>query len=570
MKKEANEVAMFEELDLGAGILVATTVTSESSATSANTVSTAPRSPGGSGDGQNRGGHGDDVGGEGGPGNGDDESGNALFGGSPSVTLFADVQHSSNFAGASGGYVFPIESKTPAPPLMTTDGGGSVGSDDRNNAGSAGSEARPGDDATANALFGGSPSVTLSADVEYSSNFARFPSGYVFPNQTTKTPVPPVQNVGRVPSLSASWTSREHQQQEQRQSGDDEEEEGEEHTVENFHHFLEISSMTTNSCDHVLATTATDRENANESQSHNGPKKAVEEPEDEEYDDCPTEDDVSAETTEGGSTAAPIPWPERLLRSPDHPMADAPSGILLVFDRMLDCIDPGGSRGPKRNHGQRFGMDDECDYEYESIGYETDSVWSVSIDRSRLIREFAGGAEPPLAGAEWLDDGLDCVFPCWKPEGTSDPSHHSRALADAFEAGRKRKWAEREHEEERGCGARPEDRPLRIPPSFGSDSGDGCDGNSNDHDEEEKPFDFPTPEFPPPVWKRAVPAAESGSNQSGSSLSELFDGLVFGPPSDEDRDDDDDDELENILDRNSETESVTEETSTLGYSSGTV
>ena len=96
--------------------------------------------------------------------------------------------------------------------------------------------------------------------------------------------------------------------------------------------------------------------------------------------------------------------------------------------RMLDCIDPGGGLSETP-------LPTNEDY---VCGYETDqsSAWSLSVSQSWLLREFgdlgtaySGSTDDcnlfgsvitpienkkPSSGAEWLDDSLDCIFPCWE------------------------------------------------------------------------------------------------------------------------------------------------------------
>lgn len=351
--------------------------------------------------------------------------------------------------------------------------------------------------------------------------------------------------------------------------------EGLEHTVENFNQFLELSSMT-DSFDHAIIM------------QNNGTRSSKDRAVPAESMDTEEVVTPSKEDWREGAVHKGL-WPERLLKTPD--MADAPSGILLVFDRMLDCIDPGGIRPMAATPKD------------EEYGYETDnsSVWSLSINRSWLLTEFDIGETdlsttslcstsgdslfgrykermPPL-GAEWLDHSLDYIFPCWKePPPMEDVS--IRDLAQAVEVNRKRKW---DCEDDPGA---PVANVVTLELEIEEDddesearlgaSGNDCDRDagavaekvcSNDFGDD--PFEFPPPEFPPPVWKKPDPsvveADASNDNASGSSLSELFEGLVFGTPSDE-KEEGDDDELQQILDGTS----ATEETSTLGYSDGSI
>ena len=346
--------------------------------------------------------------------------------------------------------------------------------------------------------------------------------------------------------------------------------EGQEHTVDNFNQFLELSSMTVNSFDHAGVMGYDGHLSSKDKDAQEDPMGTEEE---------------GKETQNEKDTAGL--WLERLLRSPE--MVDAPSGILLVFDRMLDCIDPEGTR-PEATAPTR-------DEEYV-CGYETDqsSAWSLPMNSSWLLREFedlsttcsstiqdecslAGsgilpiwGASRPPQAAEWLDESLDCIFPCWKEQPACDeealgkqppPSIHD--LANAVEAGRKRKWASEdlaevtyankleleEEGEDRESETEAFDEPVRS-----NSSGD------------DTPFDFPPTDFPPSVWKKqesitveAETVVSDVDNASGSSLSELFEELGFGTPFDEK-----DDELQRILDRTS----ATEETITLSYSDGTI
>lgn len=65
-----------------------------------------------------------------------------------------------------------------------------------------------------------------------------------------------------------------------------------------------------------------------------------------------------------------VVWPETLLRSPDM-MNDVPNGILFVFDRMLDCIDP-NPRNRNKNCSCFADLDDDDD-------------WSLSISHRSIV-----------------------------------------------------------------------------------------------------------------------------------------------------------------------------------------
>jgi len=278
---------------------------------------------------------------------------------------------------------------------------------------------------------------------------------------------------------------------------------------------------------------------------------------------------------------------------------------------MLDCIDP------KSRPEARAPRDDE-DYVCE---YDTDqsSAWSLSVNRSWLLREFgdlsttgsvttddcslSGSGLMPKAPTEWLDESLDCIFPCWKEPPTGeeevelsfrDPDSSILELVEAVEAGRKRKWdlaeeeADLELEEEPSevrYDASGEDRGNETEPTRSSGScEDGVGEDPFDFAAEfpppeippegNSPKDFPSEDFPPAEFPGAdslppgASEAESAPNlgASGSSLSELFEGLVFGTPSDEKDENGEGDELWRLLDSTS----ATEETSTLSYSDGTV
>ena len=362
-------------------------------------------------------------------------------------------------------------------------------------------------------------------------------------------------------------------------------EEGPEHTMETFNRFLEVSSMTADSCDFAVAMG-----------DHGNPSGDIEASN---AIDAEEDQDSVPEYFEESRKASRSLWPERLLRTRD--MANAPSGILLVFDRMLDCIDPGA--GSRSSEATRYDEKQAC-------GYETDqsSVWSLSMNRSWLVREFGDisitgsistddgslGLLPKAAGtspaAEWLDESLDCIFPCWRDDiepSLKRKAIDQKALSKAFEANRKRKLASEREANRKALNVRdPKLEEAVDADEVESKVHHGIDGKdhntietaishpSNDFaDFPDDPFDFPPPEFPLPVWKKQGPGQTSDNdnhikndadNTSGSSLSELFEGLIFGSPSDEKEDDDD--ELQRILDRTS----TTEETSTLSYSDGTI
>lgn len=410
-----------------------------------------------------------------------------------------------------------------------------------------------------------SPPATLEAFStsfsEYTS-FTKAPSGYLYPIKSRTQSEATAAAATIIVASSLKYND-----------------EGQEHTVENFNQFLELSSMTVNSYDHAVVM------------GYNGNLPSKDNDAQEDPMGINEEGLPGREARSGKDIASGGLWPERLLRTPD--MADAPSGILLVFDRMLDCIDPGGTQ-PEAT----LAKDEEF-----VCGYETDqsSAWSLSMNRSWLIQEFGdlsttcsattnseysfagsgvlpiwGPSRPPQA-VEWLDESLDCIFPCWnEPPACEEesickqPPPSIRDLAKAVEAGRKRKWAcedlaevtyanelEKEEEDE----DRESDTEAFTEPIRSNNSGD-------DDPFDDSPFDFPPTEFPPPVWKKQEPITVEAEtvhsdvdNASGSSLSELFEGLGFATPSDEK-----DDELQRILDRTS----ATEETSTLSYSDGTI
>ena len=372
----------------------------------------------------------------------------------------------------------------------------------------------------------GFPKAPGNASSEYTS-FPKSSSGYVYPTEGA--------------TIASSLEDQNST-------------EGHEQTVENFNQYLEISSMTTNSFDHAVTMGRLEEKQE---------RKSL--------------------------------WPERLLQAPE--MANAPAGILLVFDRMLDCIDP------KERHIDA--IPEQCDEEYV-CGYETDqsSIWSVSLNQSWLDQfeefsitgstttdegsflRFASGEDDK---ADWLDESFDCIFPCWKePVVCDEPKHrqHKRVcsqkeLVEALEASRKRKWASNEqsqednksepateeHEKSKKYEVRESESLSTIKPVLSSES---CHDDNDDDD----PFDFPSPEFPPMIWKKLAPIeiepdknsieSEIDENASGSSLSELFQGLVHGTPSDEK--DERVRELHAFLDHTS----ATEETSTLSYSDGTI
>jgi hypothetical protein len=416
-----------------------------------------------------------------------------------------------------------------------------------------------------------SPPATLEASSssfsEYDS-FAQASSGYLFPIKSwTQSEATAVAATSTTISVASSSESKHNN-------------EGQEHTVENFNLFLELSSMTVNSFDHAGVMGYHGHLSSNDKDAQKDMMGTEEEDE-----EARSEKDIAS----GGL------WPERLLRTPE--MADAPSGILLVFDRMLDCIDPGGTR-PEAASPTR---DEE-----HVCGYETDqsSAWSIPMGRSWILREFedlsttcsstihdecslAGsgilpiwGASRPPEAVEWLDESLDCIFPCWKEPPAVDeatlvklPPPSIRDLANAVEAGRKRKWAS----EDVTKVAHDNKLELKLEEEEGEDResdteafGEPVRSNSSGDDDhlEDTPFDFPPTEFPPSIWKKQESiTAEAEAvdydvdNASGSSLSELFEELGFGTPFDEK-----DDELQRILDRTS----ATEDTSTLSYSDGTI
>ena len=310
-----------------------------------------------------------------------------------------------------------------------------------------------------------------------------------------------------------------------------------ESTAENFDRFVEMSSMTTN----ILDADFIDKEKQLPTKSR---------------------------------------WSDGIFKSQE--LAGASSSVLFVFDRLLDCIDPKDRQftTPMKT------FDDDDDAETDQS-----SAWSLSINRSWLdsldenfsintsdeasLFRFSLENEP-----DWLDESLDYMFPCWKePERAKGEVKDSKPLrkastfelVEAFEAGRKRKWTSKEKE----------NNEKREPNIEGNANEEPCVNNeknkgeiltiiqsvSSSHDD--APFDFPPPEFPPPVWKKPAPIEIEPtdtleSNATESTLSELFQGLVYGTPSDEKEGRITD--LDTYLDRTS----TTEDTSTLSYSDGTL
>ncbi len=312
-----------------------------------------------------------------------------------------------------------------------------------------------------------------------------------------------------------------------------------ESTAENFNQFLEMSSMTTNSFDaNIVDKTHHEKQ-------------------------LPTK----------------CRWSDGILKSQE--LGGAPSGILFVFDRLLDCIDP-----KERQFSTRIDdFDDDDDVETDQS-----SAWSLSINRSwldSLEDSFSINTSDEASlfrfsienGPDWLDESLDCMFPCWKePEVAKGETKDSKPLrkastmelVEALEAGRKRKWAKEQENDEKREPVMDDDE--EETPSASSEKNKGVSQTfveSVCSSKEDDPFDFPPPEFPPPVWKKKPapieiePTDTLESNTSESSLSELFQGLVYGTPSDEKEGRVND--LNTYLDRTS----VTEDTSTLSYSDGT-
>lgn len=353
---------------------------------------------------------------------------------------------------------------------------------------------------------------------EYTS-FAKTSSGYLYP--TKATPQPDIE------------VSEPHN------------DESQEHTMENFNQFLE--------------------ENGHKVIDLTEPTIAIEE------ESSSSEDEAEGEffAFEKEPEAKTQVWPERLLRSPEL-MRDAPSGILLVFDRMLDCIDAGND--PRTPKPPKDLVDVDVDVDDQS------SIWSLSI-RSSLLRELGGDhsvcsmttiddhtldlGRPPRSlrrvSVEDLGDGLDCFFPCW-----NDPYEDLLPRKDS------RKKRKRDGEEPLGNQNNTE--VLEEISLSGDDDNDG--GTDTEapsfRDFEDGMSGSKVPSLPSVLKLHDTIVLETDAEKtvgdcssSNSSFSELFDGLVFGSPSDEK---DGVDELDRFLDRTS----VTEATSTLSYSTGTI
>ena len=366
--------------------------------------------------------------------------------------------------------------------------------------------------------------------------------------------------IRQIPSALSEYTSFAKRDNDERQG----------QTVENFNQFLELSSMTANSCEIEVAMGT--RFSCDRKYEKDGTKVQ----------------DSQYMKDNGEGTARRGLWPERLLGTPQ--MTDAPSGILLVFDRMLDCIDPGGGLSETP-------LPTNEDY---VCGYETDqsSAWSLSVSQSWLLREFgdlgtaySGSTDDcnlfgsvitpienkkPSSGAEWLDDSLDCIFPCWKEFKDVGETNHDQPLRSeeyekVIDTGRKRKWDDdelMENSDIKKTEVEEEQSKIHSKGSGENQESEAITKSIHSVVSGEDPFDFPPEEFPPPVWENQelTTANKDVDNDSESSLSELFEGLVFaGTPSDE-SDLKNDDELQQFLDRTSETE----ETSTLSYSDGTI
>uniref|UniRef100_A0A7S4ENS1 Uncharacterized protein n=1 Tax=Pseudo-nitzschia australis TaxID=44445 RepID=A0A7S4ENS1_9STRA len=298
-----------------------------------------------------------------------------------------------------------------------------------------------------------------------------------------------------------------------------------------------------------------------------------------------------------------VVWPKRLLRSPDL-MTDAPTGILLVFDRMLDCIDP--HNGP--NKLIDFGSLDDDDQS---------SLWSLALSHPSLLRDFGEQTSssacslttdecsldfnplfsrhlsndwPPLVRErhktkpipeEELSDGFDWIFPCWEDPDAELASKSLRDLA-ATDVGRKRKWTGKDLQSVNKATTITTYHYTDVELYGEASGGNVCEERENNaeiprfRDFGGEPFDFPSRESSLLKLHEPIPGGEAmavcGKNlvvnnsdeSSNSSLSELFDGLIVWSPSDEKEDED---ELDRILDRTS----ITEETSTLtlSYSSAT-
>ena len=268
-------------------------------------------------------------------------------------------------------------------------------------------------------------------------------------------------------------------------------------------------------------------------------------------------------------------WSDGILKSQE--LAGATSSVLFVFDRLLDCIDP---------KDRQFTTPMETFDDDDDVETDQSSAWSLSINRSwldSLEDNFSINTSDEASlfrfslenGPDWLDESLDYMFPCWKESEAKDPKPLRKAstfeLIEAFEAGRKRKWVSKvkENDEKREPGMRGN---ANEEPCVNSEDNKGeiqAIAQPVSSSEDDDPFDFPPPEFPPPVWKKPAPIEIEPndtleSNTTESTLSELFQGLVYGTPSDEKEGRVND--LDTYLDRTS----MTEDTSTLSYSDGTL
>jgi hypothetical protein len=179
-----------------------------------------------------------------------------------------------------------------------------------------------------------------------------------------------------------------------------------------------------------------------------------------------------------------IVWPETLLRSPEM-MNAAPKSILLVFDRMLDCIDP-NPRNRSKNCACFADLDDDDDWSlsisHRSILSLKDLVaaggdggggggnstvdCSISTTGGDYSLDFllhgGGGGGQFVLPSPVVDknesgihsDGFECMlFPCtWKEtpppfdendvgKKKKDKKKKSRRVLTSADDGRKRKWA---------------------------------------------------------------------------------------------------------------------------------
>ncbi|KAL3924016.1 MAG: hypothetical protein SGILL_001304 [Bacillariaceae sp.] len=119
---------------------------------------------------------------------------------------------------------------------------------------------------------------------------------------------------------------------------------------------------------------------------------------------------------------------EQTLLQPDLIM-DAPTGITLVFDRMLDCLDPPGSkhlcrdshyheRLPHKGHGSHS-IDDPSTTSIDGMQIEDSSSFPsasnssfnrfVDVSLANILEKQSGDEEPQF------------LFPCWDDEGFDSP-----------------------------------------------------------------------------------------------------------------------------------------------------